>query len=110
MDLIFYLFVTSSWMTLEENNTVWNGLRGMHGFAIFCSVVITVLKVGIPSFRYLLHGCLIRSGRPWIAVNDIWHYFLFDCFVSKGDKLELGLGLSAYLFLLEVVLWRIMRL
>ena len=45
MDLIFYLFVTSSWMTLEENNTVWNGLRGMHGFAIFCSVIITILKV-----------------------------------------------------------------
>lgn len=45
MDLIFYLFVTSSWMTLEENNSVWNGLHGMHGFAIFCSVIITILKV-----------------------------------------------------------------
>jgi hypothetical protein len=45
MDLIFYLFVTSSWMTMEEGNSVWNGLKGMHGFAIFCSVVITILKV-----------------------------------------------------------------
>ncbi len=52
MDLIFYLFVTSSWMTLEEGNSVWNGLKGMHGFAIFCSVVITILKV-----RMCLFSC-----------------------------------------------------
>lgn len=45
MDLIFYLFVTPSWMATEANNSVWNGLKGMHGFAIFCSVIITILKV-----------------------------------------------------------------
>ena len=44
MDLIFYLFVTSSWMTTEDNNSVWNGLKGAHGFSIFCSVIITLLK------------------------------------------------------------------
>jgi|JI6StandDraft_1071083.scaffolds.fasta_scaffold41783_2 hypothetical protein len=51
MDLIFYLFVTSSWMSTEDQNTVWNNLKGAHGFSIFCSVVITILKANLTSFR-----------------------------------------------------------
>lgn len=47
MDVLFFIFVPGSWMTYQENNTVWNNLRGLHGFAIFLSVVIFILKVGI---------------------------------------------------------------
>ena len=51
MDIIFFIFVPGSWMTYEENNHVWNNLRSMHGFAIFLSVVIFILKVPSFSFR-----------------------------------------------------------
>lgn len=45
MDLLFFLFVPSAWMAYEDDNTVWNGLHGLHGFAIFCSVLIAIGKV-----------------------------------------------------------------
>ena len=45
MDLFFYLFVAGSWTTQTKTNFVWNSLQGAHGFAIFCSIVITLLKV-----------------------------------------------------------------
>lgn len=50
MDILFFIFVPGSWMAYQENNTVWNNLRGMHGFAIFLSVIIFILKV---------HNCII---------------------------------------------------
>ncbi len=45
MDILFFIFVPGSWMTYQDNNSVWNGLRGMHGFAIFLSVITFLLKV-----------------------------------------------------------------
>ena len=47
MDLFFYLFVAGSWMTTTTSNFIWNNMKGAHGFAIFCSVVITILKVDL---------------------------------------------------------------
>ena len=47
MDILFFIFVPGSWMAYQENNTVWNNLRGMHGFAIFLSVFIFIDKVYI---------------------------------------------------------------
>lgn len=32
-------------MAEDTSNAVWNGLRSMHGFAIFLSVVVLLLKV-----------------------------------------------------------------
>lgn len=45
-DVLFFVFVPRTWMTEDANNSVWNGLRSMHGFAIFLSVLVLVLKVG----------------------------------------------------------------
>lgn len=45
MDILFFIFVPGSWMTYQDNNSVWNGLRGMHGFSIFLSVITFLLKV-----------------------------------------------------------------
>jgi hypothetical protein len=45
MDILFFIFVPSTWMAYQENNTVWDNLRGLHKFAIFLSVVIFLLKV-----------------------------------------------------------------
>ena len=59
MDLFFYLFVTGSWMTTTTSNFVWNNMKGAHGFAIFCSVVITILKVYLHLDRFL---CFIWCG------------------------------------------------
>lgn len=53
MDLFFYLFVAGSWTTPTKTNFVWNSLQGAHGFAIFCSVVITILKVRLFLVRFL---------------------------------------------------------
>ena len=44
MDILFFVFVPRAWMSYQENNTVWNGLRGLHGFAIFLSVIIFFLN------------------------------------------------------------------
>lgn len=54
MDLFFYLFVAGSWGTQTKNNLVWNSLSGAHGFAIFCSVIITILKIPLLYFIYTL--------------------------------------------------------
>lgn len=51
LDLFFFLFVPSTWMSYEENNIVWNNLHGMHVFAIFCSAIIFILKVNPFSFQ-----------------------------------------------------------
>lgn len=45
LDIIFFLFVPKAWMSYDEVNSLWNGLRGIHGFGIFCSVIILALKV-----------------------------------------------------------------
>ena len=45
LDIIFFIFVPKAWMTHDDTNTLWNGLRGLHGFGIFCSVIILALKV-----------------------------------------------------------------
>lgn len=52
MDILFFVFVPGSWMAYQENNTLWNNLRGLHGFAIFLSVVTFVLKVLMSLFRF----------------------------------------------------------
>ena len=61
MDLIFYLFIAPSWMTTQENNDVWNGLHGVHGFAIVLSVIITILKIPLIYFLYTLRKSLDTS-------------------------------------------------
>ena len=45
MDIIFFIFVPQSWMAATENNSVWNNLRSMHGFAVFIAIIVFVLKV-----------------------------------------------------------------
>ena len=58
MDLIFYLLVVPSWMATEENNDVWNGMHGVHGFAVFMSVLITILKIPLVYFLFPLRKSL----------------------------------------------------
>jgi hypothetical protein len=65
MDLIFYLFVAGSWMTTTKSNLVWNSLQGAHGFAIFCSAVITVLKVRPAPRRSRCSTSSIPSANRW---------------------------------------------
>jgi|LakMenE01Jun11ns_1017448.scaffolds.fasta_scaffold9906611_2 hypothetical protein len=65
MDILFFIFVPGSWMAYQENNTVWNNLRGMHGFAIFLSVIIFIAKVNIYGicFRFLCYICYFYIGN-----------------------------------------------
>lgn len=64
MDILFFVFVPGSWMSYQENNTVWNNLHGLHGFAIFLSVIIFLLKVDPRSFRshYYILCSFIKSN------------------------------------------------
>ena len=61
MDLIFYLFIAPSWMATQLNNDVWNGLHGIHGFAIFLSVIISLLKIPLLYFLHTLRKSLDTS-------------------------------------------------
>lgn len=65
MDFLFYLFVAGSWATPTKNNLVWNSLQGAHGFAIFCSILITILKVPLESFRPLCCTWSITCESPF---------------------------------------------
>ena len=51
LDVLFFIFVPRTWMTEDVNNTVWNSLRSMHGFAIILSVLILLLKVHSDSMK-----------------------------------------------------------
>ena len=86
MDIIFFIFVPGSWMTYEENNHVWNNLRGMHGFAIFLSVIIFILKVNLPSLRspFFILSFDIRSNWKQIESND---KLIFYCTITITDYL-----------------------
>jgi hypothetical protein len=61
LDLLFFVFVPRTWMTEDANNAVWNSLRSMHGFAIFLSVVVLLLKVQL---------CLIQGPLLYF----LWNY------------------------------------
>jgi len=69
MDLFFYLFVAGSWTTQTKTNFVWNSLSGAHGFAIFCSVIITILKVAVLSNRFLYYTSYILFGNQ-SSINE----------------------------------------
>lgn len=45
LDILFFVFVPRTWLTEDANNSIWNSLKSMHGFAIFCSVIVLLLKV-----------------------------------------------------------------
>ena len=55
LDLLFFVFVPKTWMSDEENNTIWNGMKGLRAFAIFLSVLELALKVN----GRLTHGPLV---------------------------------------------------
>lgn len=83
MDIIFFVFVPGSWMTYQENNTVWNNLRGLHGFAIFLSVIIFLLKVlaALPSCpSSTSSSCIASSSRP--SEDSILLSFPFWLFIT----------------------------
>lgn len=52
LDLFFFIFVPRTWMSEEENNTIWNNMKALRGFAIFCSVLILILKVPLLFFLW----------------------------------------------------------
>ena len=45
MDIIFYIFIPSSWLGKEEGNYVWNNLHSMYVFALIIAIIVTILKV-----------------------------------------------------------------
>jgi hypothetical protein len=44
-DFIYFLSTFGSWTTNDPTNTLWNSLRGLHGFVIFTSVVEEVVRL-----------------------------------------------------------------
>ena len=44
-DLIFAFTEIRVWVSEDPNNPVWQTIRPMHNFGIFCFVLINVLKI-----------------------------------------------------------------
>jgi hypothetical protein len=45
VDLLFLLVEIPVWTSTDPNNPVWQTIRSLHGFGIFCFVVINILKL-----------------------------------------------------------------
>jgi hypothetical protein len=45
VDLLFILTEVPVWLAEDPSNPVWQTIRPLHGFGIFCYVVIYVLKI-----------------------------------------------------------------
>lgn len=92
MDVLFFIFVPGSWMTYQENNSVWNGLRGMHGFAIFLSVITFILKVYTLLIIHRFHYCTLFSSTISNCPSDLREGGEDDC------------CMNAFLFLLYYII------
>lgn len=44
-DLIFLFTEIPTWTSNDSSNPVWQTLRPMHNFGIFCFIVINILKI-----------------------------------------------------------------
>jgi hypothetical protein len=51
----------------------------MHGFAIFCSIIITILKVPSYLFRSLSYGCYIVLKN----LSKTWNDIIFFCLIIQ---------------------------
>jgi hypothetical protein len=49
-DLIFVFTEISTWTSNDSTNPVWQTLRPMHNFGIFCLIVINILKIILTVF------------------------------------------------------------
>ena len=52
MDIIFAIVEIPAWTTVDQGNNVWQTIRGMHNFGIFCYVVNLLLKLGLAFFLF----------------------------------------------------------
>jgi hypothetical protein len=72
LDVLFFVFVPRTWLTEDANNSIWNSLKSMHGFAIFCSVIVLLLKVrhclcSFPCFGS--SGIIERKLKSWLWLD-----------------------------------------
>ncbi len=44
-DLIFLFTEISAWTSTDSTNPVWQTIRPMHNFGIFCFILINLLKI-----------------------------------------------------------------
>ena len=45
VDFLFAITEMPVWTAFDPNNSVWQTLRPMHNFGIFCFVIINILKI-----------------------------------------------------------------
>ena len=64
MDIIFFIFIPSSWMSDSEGNFVWNNLQSMHGFAVFIAIIVFTLKVLSNRYRSPYFTWCTHTWRP----------------------------------------------
>lgn len=49
-DFIFIFTEMRLWNQTDANNPIWQAIQPLHGFAIFCFIVINLLKIGLLFF------------------------------------------------------------
>jgi hypothetical protein len=60
-DILFAIVEIPAWSKYDEGNSVWQTLKGIHSFGIFCFVVILLLKLGLGFFLFKM---INKSGSP----------------------------------------------
>jgi|688.fasta_scaffold1546055_1 hypothetical protein len=49
-DFIFIFTEMRLWNETDANNLIWQAIQPLHGFAIFCFIVINLLKIALLIF------------------------------------------------------------
>lgn len=49
-DFIFIFTEIRTWGENDPKNSVWNAIKPMHGFGVFCFIVINILKIVLMVF------------------------------------------------------------
>lgn len=59
-DILFAIVEIPAWTAFDVGNPVWQTLKGMHNFGIFCYVIILLLKLGLGYFLFKMTN---KSGN-----------------------------------------------
>jgi hypothetical protein len=92
-DVVFGLTEMRIWLTEDPNNAVWQTLMPAHGFSIFCSIVIMILKVTV--LEEIDHPDRVgnqrdvrteKSGASILICHPIYSFDFLCRSVSERDR------------------------
>lgn len=70
VDLLFLLVEIPVWTSTDPNNPVWQTIRSLHGFGIFCFVVINILKLLLIVLSIRGASAANQAGAQWFLFKN----------------------------------------